>query len=68
MRKQNDNVTKYEGYCADLAAELAKLIGFNYSISLVKDGKYGTRQSDGSFNGMIGEIVRGVNIYKVIVQ
>jgi hypothetical protein len=68
MRKQNDNVTKYEGYCADLTAELAKLIGFNYSISPVKDGTYGARQSDESWNGMIGEIVRGVSIYKVIVQ
>lgn len=32
---------KYEGYCVDLASEIAKHIGIKYKIAIVPDGKYG---------------------------
>ena len=31
----------------------------NMSLQLVKDGKYGTLNSDGEWEGMIGEVIRG---------
>uniref|UniRef100_A0A3P8YXR9 Glutamate receptor n=1 Tax=Esox lucius TaxID=8010 RepID=A0A3P8YXR9_ESOLU len=32
---------RYEGYCVDLAAEIAKHCGFKYQLKIVGDGKYG---------------------------
>lgn len=52
---------KYEGYCADLAHAVAKIANFDYIIQPVKDGAYGTRGDDGSWNGMIGELIREVS-------
>nr|XP_057942112.1 glutamate receptor 1-like isoform X2 [Doryrhamphus excisus] len=51
---------KYEGYCAELAAEIAKHVGFSYRLELVGDGKYGAREADTKmWNGMVGELVYG---------
>ncbi|XP_061557751.1 glutamate receptor 1-like isoform X1 [Phycodurus eques] len=51
---------KYEGYCAELAAEIAKHVGFAYRLELVGDGKYGARDpSSKMWNGMVGELVYG---------
>ena len=51
---------RYEGYCADLAGEVAKLINIEYVIEPVKDGKYGNKNDNGSWSGMIGEVITGV--------
>ncbi|XP_077360870.1 glutamate receptor 1-like [Festucalex cinctus] len=51
---------KYEGYCAELAAEIAKHVGFAYRLELVGDGKYGARDPISKmWNGMVGELVYG---------
>uniref|UniRef100_A0A8C6KJX2 Glutamate receptor n=1 Tax=Nothobranchius furzeri TaxID=105023 RepID=A0A8C6KJX2_NOTFU len=51
---------QYEGYCVDLASEIAKHIGIKYKISIVPDGKYGARDSETKiWNGMVGELVYG---------
>ncbi|XP_058887484.1 glutamate receptor 2 isoform X7 [Acipenser ruthenus] len=48
----------YEGYCVDLAAEIAKHCGFKYKLSIVPDGKYGARDAATKiWNGMVGELV-----------
>lgn len=55
---------QYEGYCVDLAFEIAKHIGFKYKISIVPDGKYGARDPETKiWNGMVGELVYGVNYF-----
>lgn len=52
---------RYEGYCVDLASEIAKHIGIKYLISIVPDGKYGARDPETRiWNGMVGELVYGV--------
>uniref|UniRef100_A0A667WIC2 Glutamate receptor n=1 Tax=Myripristis murdjan TaxID=586833 RepID=A0A667WIC2_9TELE len=48
-----------EGYCIDLISELSKKLGFRYKIHLVKDSRYGSMDSSGNWNGMIGEVIRG---------
>lgn len=54
---------QYEGYCVDLASEIAKHIGIKYKISIVPDGKYGARDPETKiWNGMVGELVYGVSI------
>lgn len=52
---------QFEGYCVDLASEIAKHIGIKYKISIVPDGKYGARDPETKiWNGMVGELVYGV--------
>uniref|UniRef100_A0A673NMF4 Glutamate receptor n=1 Tax=Sinocyclocheilus rhinocerous TaxID=307959 RepID=A0A673NMF4_9TELE len=51
---------KYEGYCVDLASEIAKHVGIKYKLSIVMDGKYGARDPETkTWNGMVGELVYG---------
>ncbi|KAM7398415.1 hypothetical protein PAMA_006364 [Pampus argenteus] len=51
---------RYEGYCAELASEIAKHVGFSYRLELVGDGKYGAREAETKmWNGMVGELVYG---------
>lgn len=53
--------TQMEGFCMDLLSEIAKKLGFKYKVQLVKDGSYGRQDEIGNWNGMIGEVVRGVS-------
>lgn len=54
---------RYEGYCVDLAAEIAKHCGFKYQLKIVGDGKYGARDAETKiWNGMVGELVYGVSV------
>ena len=54
---------QFEGYCVDLASEIAKHIGIKYKISIVPDGKYGARDPETKiWNGMVGELVYGVSV------
>lgn len=48
-----------EGYCVDLLTELSKKVGFTYKLHVVKDGRYGAKDQDDNWNGMIGEVIRG---------
>lgn len=50
---------RYEGYCIDLIAEIAKILKFNYTFTLVKDNAHGVANKDGVWNGLIGELMRG---------
>ncbi|XP_051513801.1 glutamate receptor 1-like isoform X2 [Myxocyprinus asiaticus] len=63
LKKNHEQLTgndKYEGYCVELAAEIAKHVGYNYSLKIVADGKYGARDPDTKmWNGMVGELVYG---------
>ena len=53
----------YYGYCVDFLEYLTKAltIPFNYELRLVADNKYGAKESNGSWNGMIGELINGVS-------
>ncbi|CAK6952577.1 glutamate receptor U1 [Scomber scombrus] len=51
--------SQLEGFCMDLLSEVAKKVGFKYKVQLVKDSSYGRQDESGSWNGMIGEVVRG---------
>lgn len=53
--------SQLEGYCIDLISELSKKLGFKYNVHPVKDGRYGAMDSSGNWNGMIGEVIRGVS-------
>lgn len=58
---------KYEGYIVELAAEIAKHVGYQYKLKIVSDGKYGARDPDTKmWNGMVGELVYGVSMQGLI--
>ncbi len=53
---------RFEGYNVDLIDEVAKILGFNYTIKLVDDDNYGSYNSKTkTWNGMIGELLSQVN-------
>lgn len=54
---------KYEGYIVELAAEIAKHVGYQYKLKIVSDGKYGAKDTETKmWNGMVGELVYGVSL------
>ena len=48
------------GYIPDLIFHLSRVIGFEYSIHLAPDQSYGRKLADGTWNGMIGELMSKV--------
>lgn len=62
--EQLEGNERYEGYCVDLAYEIAKHVRIKYKLSIVGDGKYGARDPETKiWNGMVGELVYGVSIF-----
>jgi len=52
------------GFCADLASLLADQVHISYLLRPVVDGKYGGETENGSWNGMVGELIRKVIVHK----
>ncbi|KAM6910017.1 glutamate receptor ionotropic, kainate 3 [Xenentodon cancila] len=61
MLKKSDKALvgndRFEGFCIDLLKELANILGFTYEIRLVPDGRYGSQDDKGQWNGMIRELI-----------
>lgn len=49
----------YEGFCIDLINELSRKLNFTFDIVEPSRGKFGKRQPDGSFDGLVGDLIRG---------
>lgn len=47
---------RYKGFSIDVLDALAKTLDFKYEIYQVADGKYGSLQPNGSWDGLIGEL------------
>lgn len=64
MKKLESNLTgnaRYEGFCIDLLKDVAKLVGFQYTIEAVEDGKYGVEDPvTKEWNGIVKELILGV--------
>ncbi len=46
----------YQGFIVDLIHELSLILHFDYEIVPTKDGKFGHRRPDGTWDGMIGDL------------
>ncbi|KAE8282633.1 Glutamate receptor ionotropic, kainate 5 [Larimichthys crocea] len=61
MRKSNyqdfQGNNQYEGFCVDMLRELADILKFSFKIKLVDDGLYGAPEPNGSWTGMVGELI-----------
>ncbi|XP_031468170.1 glutamate receptor ionotropic, kainate 5-like, partial [Phasianus colchicus] len=51
---------RYEGFCVDMLRELAALLKFRFRLKLVDDGLYGAPEPNGSWTGMVGELINRV--------
>ena len=51
----------FTGYIPDLLDQLMVETGLHYELHVVAEGSYGYRAIDGSWSGMIGEVLRGVS-------
>ena len=60
VKKNEHGIASYEGYIVDLISELARILKFKYEFYLSPDGKYGALTSNGTWNGMVGEILNRV--------
>ena len=59
--KNTNGAPKLTGYCIEMIEEMAKRMNFDYEIILPSDNSedYGKRQPDGSWSGVIGDLVKG---------
>ncbi|XP_046874747.1 glutamate receptor ionotropic, kainate 5 [Hypomesus transpacificus] len=61
MRKSNfqdfHGNDQYEGFCVDMLKELSGTLKFSFRIRLVDDGLYGAPEPNGSWTGMVGELI-----------
>ena len=64
-KKLEDGSISYTGYCIDLLNELKRNLKFTYDIYSAPEGKYGIETENGTWNGMIGELLSEVS--KLIV-
>ena len=64
MRRANfqelSGTEQYEGFCVDMLHELADILKFRFQIKLVEDGLYGAPEPNGSWTGMVGELINRV--------
>ena len=51
----------YDGYCVELMTRIARELGMSLEWREPKDGVYGALQEDGSWNGMVKELIDDVS-------
>ena len=66
IKKEQDGTISYEGFCTDLLKQLAKMLHFTYEIYPSPDGQYGSITENGTWDGMIGELVNKVSTLRDI--
>ncbi|KAL7981031.1 hypothetical protein Chor_005265 [Crotalus horridus] len=57
LRMELSGAAQYEGFCVDMLHELADILKFRFQIKLVEDGLYGAPEPNGSWTGMVGELI-----------
>lgn len=62
-RENKKNLTNddFDGYIVQFVEAVMNQLNLTYKIVPVKDGAYGGRKANGSWDGMVGEIIRGVS-------
>ena len=59
-KRHKDGSITYTGYCIRLLNELARNLKFTYDIYPSPDGLYGAETENGTWNGLIGELMNKV--------
>ncbi|XP_063390634.1 ionotropic receptor 25a [Cydia fagiglandana] len=53
-----DGEPMYEGYCIDLIQKLSESMDFDYEIITPKTGSFGRRLANGTWDGVVGDLMR----------
>lgn len=61
--RDEDNNAIWTGYCIDFMRQLAEKLQFDYEIVVPKSGRFGKKSKSGKWDGLIGDLVTGVNFY-----
>lgn len=67
--QETDSITgdlRWAGYCIDFIQKLSELMNFDYELVIPENGTFGEKNLEGVWNGLIGDIAKGVSSYKVI--
>ncbi|XP_065293844.1 glutamate receptor ionotropic, kainate 2-like [Dermacentor albipictus] len=54
-----DGKNVYSGFCVDLLDKLSAEMDFKYELHVVADGRRGSQNDSGHWDGMIGEVIAG---------
>ncbi|KAI8483606.1 hypothetical protein Bbelb_386990 [Branchiostoma belcheri] len=57
IKRGEDGKEEFEGFCIDLITELAKEVDFEFHLYTVDDGKYGSQDADGNWNGLVKDLM-----------
>ncbi|XP_019646642.1 PREDICTED: glutamate receptor ionotropic, kainate 3-like [Branchiostoma belcheri] len=57
--RSENNKTVYDGFCMDILKGLAEELRFDYTLYEVPDGNFGLPTRNGSWDGMIREVIDG---------
>jgi len=57
----DDERPYYRGYLVDLLEALARHASFTYTLRAVPDRQRGARRQDGTWSGLVGELIAGVS-------
>ena len=58
---------RYEGFCVELIREIGHLVGFNYTIRLSSEGKYGIfNPLTGEWNGIVRDLMDRVPLFSLL--
>src|SRR6218665_2828321 len=63
--KSPGGVVRYEGFIVDLMDSVCSELGLRYQMTPTADGEYGHQTTDGSWNGMVNQLINKVNIFLV---
>ena len=61
VTKKLEGNDRFEGYAIELMQGIAGILHFNVTFKLVDDGKYGGMDEHGNWNGMMKEVLEGVD-------
>ena len=67
FRVEDVNGTHYEGYAIDVLQRVAEELDFNYELIEPQDGLFGVKLENGSWNGIIRDILAGVKKNLILV-
>ncbi|XP_035668386.1 glutamate receptor ionotropic, kainate 1-like [Branchiostoma floridae] len=60
MKKENDKGEhEFSGFVKDIVDKLSENMRFDYEMYVVRDGTYGTLTENGTWTGLIGEVIEG---------
>ena len=60
MMERTETGNRLTGYAVEMLEKIAAISGFNYTLHLASDGKYGVVRN-GTVNGMIADVYIKVN-------